>query len=232
MPVVETERHGQILVVRMNRPERLNALNHEMRTRTGRDLDRVPPQQRARGGDLHRHRPRVLRRRGHEGIAGERRPRWPAAGHRGPVHVGRSGEAGDRRGQRLRHGRRLHAGGAHRPAPGGARRRVRGVRGQALAAGRLQPRPHRQPALSDRHGDGVGLPLHRRALLRGGLPQPPGRSRRTAAECAHHGGAPAHAAARLARQHGAHDAADAPGAVGPACSAWPPRCTSTAPRAT
>jgi len=32
MPVVETERHGQILVVRMNRPERLNALNHDMRT--------------------------------------------------------------------------------------------------------------------------------------------------------------------------------------------------------
>jgi enoyl-CoA hydratase/carnithine racemase len=33
MAVVETERHGQILVVRMNRPERLNALNHEMRCR-------------------------------------------------------------------------------------------------------------------------------------------------------------------------------------------------------
>jgi enoyl-CoA hydratase/carnithine racemase len=32
MPVVETEQHGQILVVRMNRPESLNALNHEMRT--------------------------------------------------------------------------------------------------------------------------------------------------------------------------------------------------------
>ncbi len=32
MPVVDTERHGQILVVRMNRPESLNALNHEMRT--------------------------------------------------------------------------------------------------------------------------------------------------------------------------------------------------------
>src|SRR5262249_20048395 len=32
MAVVETERHGQILVVRMNRPERLNALSHEMRT--------------------------------------------------------------------------------------------------------------------------------------------------------------------------------------------------------
>lgn len=32
MAVVETEQHGQILIVRMNRPERLNALNHEMRT--------------------------------------------------------------------------------------------------------------------------------------------------------------------------------------------------------
>ena len=31
MAVVETERRGQILVVRMNRPERLNALNGEMR---------------------------------------------------------------------------------------------------------------------------------------------------------------------------------------------------------
>src|SRR5499433_704645 len=33
MAVVETERLGQVLVVRMNRPERLNALNQEMRTR-------------------------------------------------------------------------------------------------------------------------------------------------------------------------------------------------------
>src|SRR6202050_4823496 len=32
MPVVETERHGQVLVVRMNRPDRLNALSAEMRT--------------------------------------------------------------------------------------------------------------------------------------------------------------------------------------------------------
>lgn len=31
MSVVETERHGQILIVRMNRPESLNALNHQMR---------------------------------------------------------------------------------------------------------------------------------------------------------------------------------------------------------
>ncbi|MEM7255732.1 MAG: enoyl-CoA hydratase-related protein [Pseudomonadota bacterium] len=32
MPVVETERHDQIFVVRLNRPERLNAMNHELRT--------------------------------------------------------------------------------------------------------------------------------------------------------------------------------------------------------
>ena len=31
MAVVETERNGQVLIVRMNRPERLNALNTEMR---------------------------------------------------------------------------------------------------------------------------------------------------------------------------------------------------------
>ena len=33
MAVVETEHLGQILVVRMNRPERLNALSHDMRSR-------------------------------------------------------------------------------------------------------------------------------------------------------------------------------------------------------
>jgi enoyl-CoA hydratase/carnithine racemase len=32
MAVVESERHGQVLILRMNRPERLNALNSEMRT--------------------------------------------------------------------------------------------------------------------------------------------------------------------------------------------------------
>jgi enoyl-CoA hydratase/carnithine racemase len=31
LAVVETERNGQVLVVRMNRPDRLNALNNEMR---------------------------------------------------------------------------------------------------------------------------------------------------------------------------------------------------------
>jgi enoyl-CoA hydratase/carnithine racemase len=32
MAFVETERHGQVMVIRMNRPDRLNALSHELRT--------------------------------------------------------------------------------------------------------------------------------------------------------------------------------------------------------
>ena len=164
MAVVETERHGQVLVVRMNRPERLNALNTEMRTRAGRDLDRVPPQQGARGRDLHRHRPRLLRRRGHEGIAAEGRA--PAASGPSiedpfmtgalekPVIAAVNGFAmggGFMLVERTDLRRRRARGG------------VRGLRGQALAAGRLQSRPHRQRALSHRHGDGAGLPLHRRS---------------------------------------------------------------------
>ena len=47
MSIVETERHGQVMVVRMNRPERLNALGQEMRAglaaawRACRDSDEV-----------------------------------------------------------------------------------------------------------------------------------------------------------------------------------------------
>ena len=32
MPVIETEKRGQIFIVRINRPERLNALGTEVRT--------------------------------------------------------------------------------------------------------------------------------------------------------------------------------------------------------
>ena len=177
MAVVETERHGQILVVRMNRPERLNALNHEMRTELAETWTEF-----RHSNELE---VAIFTGTGRAFCAGEDMkeslangaPGRQAARHRGPVHVRRAGEAGDRRGQRLRHGRRLHAGRAHRPARRRARRGVRGVGGEALAARRLQSRPRRQPALSDRDGDGARLPLHRRALLRGRLPQPPGRCR-------------------------------------------------------
>jgi enoyl-CoA hydratase/carnithine racemase len=36
MAVVETERHGEVLPVRMNRPDRFNALNREMRSELAR----------------------------------------------------------------------------------------------------------------------------------------------------------------------------------------------------
>ena len=43
MAVVETEEHGQVLIVRMNRPERLNALNAELRTALAETWTRIPP---------------------------------------------------------------------------------------------------------------------------------------------------------------------------------------------
>jgi enoyl-CoA hydratase/carnithine racemase len=36
MSVLQTETHGQVLIVRLNRPERLNALNHELRSELAR----------------------------------------------------------------------------------------------------------------------------------------------------------------------------------------------------
>ena len=68
MSVVETERDGAVLIIRMNRPERMNALGTEMRAELAEAFVRVQRKPRARGRHLHRHRARLLRRRGHEGI--------------------------------------------------------------------------------------------------------------------------------------------------------------------
>src|SRR3546814_20024841 len=46
MPVVETETHGQILVVRVKRPDRLNAQNNEVRNLLPEDRTAAP-----RGGN-------------------------------------------------------------------------------------------------------------------------------------------------------------------------------------
>ena len=58
MAVVETERNGQVLIVRMNRPERLNALNTEMRQMLAETWTEFRHVEGAGGRDLHRHRPR------------------------------------------------------------------------------------------------------------------------------------------------------------------------------
>ena len=87
MDVVETEEHGQILVVRMNRPERLNALNHEMRTRLAETWTEF------RRSD--RFEVAIFTGTGRGFCAGEdmkeslgRPSRRQPPGDRGPVHVG------------------------------------------------------------------------------------------------------------------------------------------------
>ena len=177
MAVVETERHGQILVVRMNRPERLNALSHEMRTRLAETWTEF-----RRDNELE---VAIFTGAGRAFCAGEDMKELLQHGAPGgrrpaiedPFMSGALGEAGHRRGQRLCDGRRLHAGRAHRSAGRRAGRGLRGVGGKALAARRLQSWAHRKPALPDRDGDGARLPLHRRALLRDRLSQSPGGRR-------------------------------------------------------
>ena len=178
MAVVETERHGQVLVVRMNRPERLNALNTEMRTELAETWTEFRHDKELEVA--------IFTGTGRGFCAGEdmkeslseRHARRRAARDRRSVHGRRAREAGDRRGQRLRHGRRLHAGRAHRSAGRRARRRCSRSPRPSAGCSAATITATRQPALSDRDGDGAGLPLHRRALLRGRLPQPPRRRRR------------------------------------------------------
>ena len=47
MAIVETERQDQVMVIRMNRPERLNALGQELRQSVGRGVVRVSGQRSA-----------------------------------------------------------------------------------------------------------------------------------------------------------------------------------------
>src|SRR4051812_3631101 len=184
-----------------------------------RDLDRIPPRQRARSRDLHRNRSWLLRRRRYEGVAGGGSAWRQAARPRGSVHDRCPRKAGHRRGQRLCHGRRLHAGRAHRSAGCRQGRGLRGLGGEALAPWRLQSRAYRQSAVSDRDGDGARFPLHRRAVLRNRFPEPADRARRADPDRNGDGGAFAYPAAGFAGQHRAYDAADAPNPVATAAEA-------------
>jgi hypothetical protein len=214
MAVVETEALGQILVVRMNRPERLNALGHETRSRlaevwtefrrssecevailtgTGRAF--------CAGDDMKE----SLQNNLPGGRRPEREDPFLAGALEKPVIAAVNGYA-------IGGGFTLVERSDLRVAVKGGG--VRGIRGQAPAAGRLQSRAHRQSALSDRDGDGARLPLHGRAPLRARLSQPAGRARSADGECHRDGRASLDAAAGLAGQHRAHDAADAAAAVG------------------
>src|SRR5690606_10287546 len=66
-----------------------------------------------------------------------------------------------------------------------------------------------QPALSGGDGDGPRLPLHGGTVPRARLPQPPRGAGGADPDGDGDGAAPSEPAARLAREHGAHDAPDA-----------------------
>ena len=114
MSVVETETHGQILVVRMNRPKSLNALNHELRTELSEAWNDFQDSKELEvaiyGGGT-----RLLRRRRYERIAAGRSPRRPPSGAARPLYGRHVGQACDRGRERLCDGWRVHAGRAHRP---------------------------------------------------------------------------------------------------------------------
>jgi len=179
MDVVETKEHGQVLVVRMNRPERLNALNHEMRTRSPR-RDRIPPQRPVRGRDF------TGTGRGFcagedmkeslaAGTPGGRRPTIPDPFMTGalekPVIAAVNGFA-------MGGGFMLVERTDLRVAVKGAVFEVSEAKRWLLGGYNHGTSP---PALSDRDGDGAGVSLHRRAVLRNRLSEPARRARPAAA---------------------------------------------------
>lgn len=122
MAMVETEKHGQVMVIRMNRPERLNALGAELRQGMAeawcefRDSDQLEVavftgtgRAFCAGEDM-----KESLKRGTPGSGAKKIP--------DPFMDGTLQKTRHWRDQRLRHGWRLHAGRAHRSAGGGVGR--------------------------------------------------------------------------------------------------------------
>jgi len=121
MDVVETEEHGQVLVVRMNR-RAIDALNHEMRTRLAETWTEFRHSEPVRGRDFYRHGTRVLRGEDMKESLAAGTP-WAAPGDPRPVQSGAL-EKPVIAAVTACDGRRLHAGRAHRSAGRGEGRRV------------------------------------------------------------------------------------------------------------
>ena len=228
MPVVETERHGQILVVRMNRPERLNALNHEMRTRLAETWTEF-----RHGNELE---VAIFTGAGRAFCAGE--------------DMKESLQNGAPGGRRPAIEDPFMSGALEKPV-------IAAVNGFAMGGGfmlveRTDLRVAARGAVFEvseakrwllggyNHGHIANLPYPIAMEMALGFRFTAERfyevgflnrlvdARRIDAERARDGGTPADAAARLARQHGAHDAADAPRPVGRAAA--PGRCAARARR--
>src|SRR5258708_25297543 len=160
MTVVETERNGQVLIVRMNRPESLNALNTELRQKLAETWTEFRASKELEVA--------IFTGAGRAFCAGEDMKESLAKRQTddpGPFHGRLAGEAGDCRHQRFRDARRLHAGGAYRFTRRRSRGVVRSVRGEALAARRLQSWPSGQCPPSRPDGKGAWLPIYRRTAL-------------------------------------------------------------------
>ena len=146
MAILEIERQDAVMVIRMNRPERMNALGTELRSALADAWCEFRDSEHAGSRDLHRHGRAFcagedMKESVERGVAGS-----PAAltEEGKPVRLGTLDKpviVGD---QRLRDGRRLHAGRARGSARRGARRDLRVVGSEALAARRLRSR-HQGP---------------------------------------------------------------------------------------
>ena len=232
MPVVETERHGQILVVRMNRPERLNALNHELRTllaetwtafRHDNELEVAIFTGAGRAFCAGEDMKESLQ----NGAPGGRRPAiedpFMSGALEKPVIAAVNGFA-------MGGGFMLVERTDLRVAVRGAIFEVSEAKRWLLGGynhGHLANLPF--PIAMEM---ALGFRFTAERFYELGLPQPPGGPGRAAAQRAGDGRAFADPAAGLAGQHGGDDARDAPRPDARSSSGWPRRCTSMAPRAT
>src|SRR5438046_1326964 len=188
MGVVETERGDGVMVVRMNRPERMNALGTELRAALAEAWCEFRD-----SGDME---VAIFTGTGRAFCAGEDMKESVARG-----------TVGSAAGPRPPVDNPYDAGTLAKPV-------IAAINGQAMAARRLQPRFCRRSVAHRCNGDGVRLPVQRRAVVRTGFPEPPDRGCGSNPGGARNGPAPVNPASRSAGKHADDDACHAPSCAG------------------